>query len=425
MPPKIVIVGGGAAGLPLATRLGNTLGKRRQAEIILVDPQASHIWKPRFHELATGALDSDLDAINYRLHGVRHHYYFEQGAMQSLCRAEKVITLQAMLGDHGEEVLPERRVHYDYLVIALGSQIHDFGVQGVRDYCYCLDSRDQATRFRGEFVNLCMRANYHNQPLSIAIVGAGPTGVELSAALLNAVDQLKRYGLRYLNRTHLQVRIIEAAPRILGGLRDRVCDAVHAELTQLGITVSTDTTIKQVAPGCFTTADGEMIKADMLVWAAGVLAPSLLSDLDGLASNKVHQLLVGDSLQTTQDSAIFALGDCCALDNGQRIPPTAQLAQQMADHAIVALKKLLTNQPLPTFRFNDHGALISLSNYDSVGYISSVLGRGVFIEGWLAKRMYVWVYRLHQARLLGWPSMLLLLLAGRFNRLARPGLKLH
>jgi NADH dehydrogenase len=422
---KILIVGGGAAGLPLATRLGNKLGKHKRAEITLVDPQHSHIWKPRFHELATGIMDADLDALDYRLHGVRNHYHFEQGAMSALARDKKHIVLRPLLDKRGIEILPERQLDYDYLVIALGSRTNDFGVKGVHDHCYCLDSRQQAERFRSAFINQCLHADYYNQPLTIAIVGGGPTGVELSAELLSAVDNLKRYGLRHLQRHHLNVHIIEAAPHLLNGLPERVSIATKKELAKLGVIIHTDTQITAVDKHAFTTATGETIKADLLVWAAGVLAPPMLSELAGLETNRINQLLVNESLQTTNDPAIFALGDCATMTSEHSAPPTAQAAQQMAEHTAHTLQRLLAGDTAQAFRFDSRGVLISLANYDSVGSLRTLLGGHVFIEGWLAKRAYISTYRIHQAKLFGWPRTLLLLLAGSFSRLARPGLKLH
>lgn len=424
MSTKIIIVGGGAAGLPLATRLGKTLGKRNKAQITLVDTQTSHIWKPRFHELATGSLDSDLDAINYRLHGVRNHYYFAQGAMVSVCRDTKTVTLAPIYDEANDEILPQRQLPYDYLVIALGSRANPFGVSGVYDHCHRLDTREQAEHFRNTFIAKCLRADYYDEPISVAIVGGGPTGVELSAELLNSVDQLKSYGLRRLNRSHIQVCIIEAASTILNGLPERICQATTTELKSLGVTIRTNITVSQVDAGVLTTAAGEMVKADMLVWAAGILAPPMLKDI-GLETNRINQLIVKPTLQTTDDPTIFALGDCSFVNDEQKIAPTAQAAQQMADHTAVAIKQLLNNGTLPIFTFRNHGALISLASYDSIGYLSTVLGRNMFIEGWLARHMYISVYRLHQAKLFGWPRTLLLLLAGRFNRLVRPNLKLH
>ncbi|MFT6157434.1 MAG: NADH dehydrogenase, partial [Neolewinella sp.] len=164
---NIVVVGGGAGGLPLVTKLGKTLGKRGKAKITLVDASPSHIWKPRFHEVATGAIDSDLDAVDYRAHAHQNHYNFAKGRMSGLDRDKKDIILEPVMTSTGQEILPERRIPYDYLVITVGSLGNDFNTTGVRDHCLFLDTREQADRFHERFLNHCSNADYYNDTLSV------------------------------------------------------------------------------------------------------------------------------------------------------------------------------------------------------------------------------------------------------------------
>ena len=166
--PKIVVVGGGAGGLPLVTQLGRKLGKFGHADITLVDASSVHVWKPRFHEVATGAIDADLDAVDYRAHARLNHYRFEPGSMTWVDKDKRAITLAPITDAQGEEVLPERKIYYDYLVIAVGSQSNDFGTPGVRDHCLFMDTRAQAERFRERFMNTCLHANYRDEPVSVA-----------------------------------------------------------------------------------------------------------------------------------------------------------------------------------------------------------------------------------------------------------------
>lgn len=426
--PRIVIVGGGAGGLPLATRLGRRLGRRNRALISLVDSNMSHIWKPRFHEVATGAIDADLDALDYRAHARGHHYQFEPGTLSGLDRSRGELILAPLHDRGGHEVLPERRLGYDWLVLAIGSQGNDFNTPGVREHCLFLDSREQADRFHERFLNLCLAANHCGGAVSIAIVGAGATGVELAAELHHAVELLHRYGHRELHRKQLHVTVLEAGPRILPALNERVAAAAHARLEDLGVTVRTDTAVAEARGDGFITRDGEVIHADLLVWAAGIRAPAVLAELE-LSVNRLNQILVTPTLQARDDARILVIGDCaaCALDDsGRLVPPRAQSAQQMARCAATNLEHLLAGKPPRPFRYRDRGSLVSLSEYTSVGTLMGNLHGGqLFIEGWLARRMYISLYRLHQAALYGWPRTLLLLAAGRFNRLLRPRLKLH
>lgn len=425
MSMRIVIVGGGAGGLPLATYLGRSLGKKGEAHISLVDGGTSHIWKPRYHEVATGAIDADLDAVDYRAHAHQNHYHFALGTLSDIDRQARELVLAPLLDGEGDEVLPERRLAYDYLVLAVGSIGNDMGVPGVMEHCLFLDNRLQADRFHEQFLNHCLSANYRDQPISIAIVGGGATGVELAAELHHAVSLLKLYGHEKLDRSRLNVRLLEAGPRLLPGLKQELSSNAQRQLENMGVTVNLETMVKEVQEGVMLTKDGQRIEAGLLVWAAGIKASPLLARL-GLETSKLGQLKVDEYL-CSADPRIFAMGDCCACPMGDKtVPPRAQAAQQMAQHLAKSFRRIHQGESPRPFRYRDRGSLVSLSEYAAVGQVMSNLrGGNFFVEGWMARMMYISLYRLHQAALYGWPRTLMLLLAGRFNRLLRPRLKLH
>ena len=441
MTARILVIGGGAGGLPLATLLGRRLGRSSKADVILVDSNSVHVWKPRFHEVATGAIDADLDAVDYRAHARLNGYRFEPGTLISADLDLRSVTLGRINDPQGREVLPERQLQYDYLVLAIGSRSNDFGTPGVAEHCLFIDSRQQADRFRETFQNACLQANYHHRRLSVAIVGGGATGVELAAELHHAIAMLKLYGHDQLDRELLDVQVIEGAPRILPVLSERVSLAATERLQTLGVTVRTATTVARAEAGAFVTkvvsgdgstsnTDGERISADILVWAAGVKASDLLPRINGLHCNRLNQVEVEDNLLARGQQRVFVLGDCAACQPAgmeRPVPPRAQAAQQMAHHLAGELERLLMfERPPRPFHYHDNGSLVSLSRYSSIGMLMGNLkGGNYFVEGWLARIMYVSLYRLHQATLYGWPRMLMLLLAGKFSRLVRPRLKLH
>jgi NADH dehydrogenase len=428
--PRILVVGGGAGGLPLVTLLGRKLGRDGRADITLVDNNTFHVWKPRFHEVATGAIDADLDAVDYRAHARLNNYRFVLGAMTSVDPQQQTVTLAPLCGKDGEEILPQRTLDYDYLVLAIGSQSNDFGTPGVREHCLFMDSRQQADRFRERFLNACMQANFASRKLSIAIVGGGATGVELAAELHHAVSMLKLYGHEHLDRAMLDVHIIEAAPRILPVLSERVSTAATERLQNLGVHVHTGVMVERAEDGVFITRDHGRIEADLLVWAAGVKVNEIVAAIPGLQINRINQVETETNLRAKGQERIFVIGDCagCQLPEMERpIPPRAQSAQQMAHHLAKEFPRLLMfgREPRP-FQYKDHGSLVSLSNYSSVGMLMGNLkGGNFFVEGWLARIMYISLYRMHQAALYGWPKTLLLLIAGKFSRMVRPRLKLH
>ena len=433
MSHRILIVGGGAGGLELATRLGRTLGKRGQAQITLIDANLTHIWKPLLHEVAAGSLNSSEDELNYVAQAKWNHFEFQLGRMCGLDRAAREITLAATRDEQGEVLMPERRLGYDSLVIAVGSTTNDFGTAGAAEHCLFLDTRAQAERFHQQLLNHYLRAHAGQgdsaEQISVAIVGAGATGVELAAELHHAAHELAAYGLDSIRPENMRITLIEAGPRVLPALPERIGKPVHQTLEKLGVTVLTGAAVSQVTRDALHTAQGQVIPASLKVWAAGIRAPGFLKDIDGLESNRINQLQVRPTLQTTRDDAIFAFGDCAACpqpgEDGRNVPPRAQAAHQQASMLAKSLKLRIEGKPLPEYRYRDYGSLISLSTFSAVGNLMGNLTGSVMLEGWLARMFYVSLYRMHQIALYGMTRTLLMMLADRIGRSTEPRLKLH
>lgn len=433
MSHRIVIVGGGAGGLELATRLGRKLGKSGAARIILVDANLTHIWKPLLHEVAAGSLNSSEDELNYVAQAKWNHFEFQLGRMSDLDRAGKSITLAPTLDDDGQVLMPERRITYDSLVIAVGSTTNDFGTPGAAEHCIFLDTRAQAERFHRRMLSHYLRAHANESEdgskIDIAIVGAGATGVELAAELHHAAKQLAAYGLNRIRPEDMRITLIEAGPRVLPALPERIARPVHKTLEKLGVTVLTGAAVSEVTADGLKTADGNFIPASLKVWAAGIRAPGFLKDLDGLESNRINQLQVRPTLQTTLDDDVFAFGDCAACPQpgteGRNVPPRAQAAHQQASLLSKSLRLKISAQPLPEYHYRDYGSLISLSSFSAVGNLMGNLTGSVMLEGWLARVFYVSLYRMHQMALYGVPRTLLLMLSDRIGRSTEPRLKLH
>ncbi|WP_434360300.1 NAD(P)/FAD-dependent oxidoreductase [Parasalinivibrio latis] len=427
---KIVVVGGGAGGLELATKLGRTLGRKRRATVTLVDRKSSHLWKPLLHEVATGSLDEGVDALSYRAHARNHHFDFQLGSLCGIDRDKKTITLAAMEDEDGDLLMPEREISYDILVMAIGSRSNDFNTAGVREHCIFLDSPEQANRFRNEMNNafLKLHALGGKGEVEIAIVGGGATGVELSAELHNAIKELHNYGFGDLDSSKLKVTLVEAGERILPALPPRISGAAHQELVKLGVNVRTGTMIVKADEQGLHTKDGDLIRAKIMVWAAGIKAPDFLKDFGGLETNRINQLVVKPTLQTTNDDDIFVIGDCasCVQEDGSFVPPRAQSAHQMASRCFSNIVAKITDREMKPYIYKDHGSLVSLSRFSTVGSLMGNLTRGsMMVEGRIARIVYISLYRLHQIALHGYLKTSLIMLVGRINRVLRPNLKLH
>lgn len=429
--PSIVVVGGGAGGLELVARLGRKLGKRGKARITLIDSEATHVWKPLYHELATGVLNSNLDEVSFQGHASNHHYRFVRGRMNGLDRENKVIRLAPLTNDKGEEILPQREVSYDYVVLALGSVANDFGTQGVKQHCYFIDTARQAEDFRRAMLNKFLQINdassREQRELVIGVVGGGATGVELAAELDKASTMLHTYGYTDLEHSRLKIHLIEMAERILPPLSEKVSRRVHKELEEIGIEVHVNTAIECVTDQGLQTKDGQFIKTDLSVWAAGIKAPEWLKEL-GLTTHKSNAVCVEQTMQSVDDPSVFALGDCarCPQGDDKAVPPRAQAAHQQAKHLAKGLAGLLKGKPLQPFVFEDRGSLVSLADYDAVGSLMGGLARrGLFVEGFMAKMAYASLYRMHQVTIHGWLRTMLTMIADGFHYYLKPRMKLH
>lgn len=427
---RIVVVGGGAGGLELATKLGRTLGRKRRASVTLVDRNGSHLWKPLLHEVATGSLDEGVDALSYRAHAKNHHFDFQMGSLDGIDRERKVISLSEIKDESNDLLIPSREIEYDILVLAIGSKSNDFNTPGVKENCIFLDSPEQAHRFRKEMNNLFLKlhAKHGEGKVDIAIVGGGATGVELSAELHNAIKELHTYGFEDLDSSKLNVNLVEAGERILPALPPRISSAAHSELTKLGVNVRTATMVTQADEQGLITKDGERIPAQLMVWAAGIKAPDFMKDIAGLETNRINQLVVKDTLQSTRDDEIYVIGDLasCQQKDGSFVPPRAQAAHQMASLAYRNIVAQINGHTLKSYTYKDHGSLVSLSRFSTVGSLMGNLTKGsMIIEGRIARIVYISLYRMHLVALHGCFKTGLMMLVGRINRVLRPNLKLH
>ncbi|HEX8596203.1 MAG TPA: NAD(P)/FAD-dependent oxidoreductase [Pseudomonas sp.] len=432
MTHRIVIVGGGAGGLELATRLGKTLGKKGTASITLVDANLTHIWKPLLHEVAAGSLNSYEDELNYVAQAKWNHFQFQLGRMTGLDRKQRQLHLAATLDENGQELVPARSLDYDSLVISVGSTTNDFNTKGAAQHCLFLDTRQQAEKFHQQLLNHYLRAHAGQteitEEITVAIVGAGATGVELAAELHNAAHELAAYGLGRIKPENLRITLIEAGPRVLPALPERIGGPVHTTLEKLGVTVLTNAAVSEVTADSLITASGQVIPATLKVWAAGIRAPVFLHELDGLESNRINQLQVRTTLQTTRDDNVFAFGDCAACPqkgSDRNVPPRAQAAHQQASLLVKSLRLRIEGKPLPDYKYTDYGSLISLSKFSAVGNLMGNLMGSVMLEGWLARMFYISLYRMHQMALYGTFRTLMLMLGSRIGKGTEPRMKLH
>jgi len=426
---KIVIVGGGAAGIELATKLGHKLGKKGAAEVTLIDATTTHIWKPLLHEVAAGTLD-ESEQVEYLAQAHRSHFRFRLGKMEGLNRANKEIYVSPTINDAGEELIPRRTFSYDTLVMSVGSVSNTFNIKGVAEYCLFLDTTSQAFKFQKQLFesyikNYIGKERSNVKPLSIAIVGAGATGVELAAQLHEVTNVLAIYGLN--ETSNVKLTIIEAATRLLPALPDKLALATQDQLVKLGVDLKLGRRVIEVTPEGITTHDGEFIEANIKVWAAGIKAPDWIKNLDGLETNHINQLIVDSTLKTNDDD-IFSVGDCAACawpGHKGNVPPRAQAAHQQATAVGKTIINRLQGGKPVEFVYYDYGSLVSLGNYTTVGNLMGNLMGTVSIGGLIAKIVYISLYKMHQIAIHGYFRTAMLTLSNAFRRSVYIKIKMH
>jgi NADH dehydrogenase len=434
-PHHIIVVGGGAGGLELATRLGDRLGRRKRASITLIEKSRTHVWKPRLHEIAAGSLDVARTEVDYLAQGHWHSFQFRYGEMTGIDRAGKRVHLAATFDENGRQITPQRSFGYDTLVIAIGSVGNDFGTPGVTQHAIMLDTPEQAQRFNRRLINACVGAFAQLEPirpgqLHVTIIGAGATGTELAAELHKTARDLIAFGLDKIDPDRdVKITLVEAADRILPALPESIANRTRDVLRKLHVDIKTKARVTEVTAEGVKLADGAFIRSELVVWAAGVRGPDVLARLDGLEVSRSNQLVVRPTLQTTRDDSIFALGDCAYLvPPGQMrpVPPRAQAAHQQASHVAAQLQRRLRREPLRPYVYRDFGSLVSLGKSQAFGTLMGFApGWSLFVQGAVARLMYRSLHKLHEAALHGFGKVLLDTLAHALARRTEPQVKLH
>jgi NADH:ubiquinone reductase (H+-translocating) len=424
-PHHVVVVGGGIAGLEIASKLPQA-DQRQAISVTLIDRELAYVWKPMLHMIAAGTSDVFQQQTNYIAQARDRRFVFQPGELMGVDRNSRHVHLGPVTAQDGRILMPARSIPYDTLILAIGSQANDFGTPGVSIHCHTIDSRTQAMAFNGEIRTRLLESLATKGTLTIAVVGGGATGVELAAEMIQLSEIVAFYGATGFP-SQVKVVLVESGPRLLAAFPEQVALAARDRLEKLGITVVTGARVVASEAAGLRLQDGTLIEADMQVWAAGVKAPGVVAAIEGLEVSRNGQLVVTPTLQTTRDPGVFAVGDCSSLPlsaEGRPLPPTAQVAHQQAAHLIRHLPAWLGGGELPPFRYREFGSLVSLGGYGAYGSLGQFgLFSNGFIKGRVAQLGHVMLYRSHQARLHGFWRGNLLWLADTINSYVRPRLR--
>ena len=426
----IVIVGGGVAGIHLATKLGRAFRSRPAVSVKLVDATLTHVWKPSLHEFAAGSRGMGDDEVSFLSHSMKNNYQFRLGYFSGVDTEKQVVILDPVMDDVGKPIAPGRALSYDTLILAIGSVCSDLGIPGVSEHCLFLDNPKQAQSLHREFLNLCLRYDSGALPgradsIDIAIVGGGATGVELAAELREATH----HGIDTLiPPERVRISVIEASERLVPGLPERLSRAVRRELERLNINVYLNSRVTRLTRHGIILNDDKTIDAHLKIWAAGISAPDELKSLRQFEHDRIGRIKVERTLRAIGFDNIFVLGDsayCPWTDENTPVPPRAQAAIQQAAFMVGQVRLRLTDRPLLEFKYRDRGSLVSISDHSAVGTLMGKALGVITFEGRLARWAYLSLYQMHLLSVLGIMKTIYLSIAGFFASRTRPRLKLH
>ncbi|MFT4412963.1 NAD(P)/FAD-dependent oxidoreductase [Fredinandcohnia humi] len=399
--PKIVILGAGYGGLTTTVRLQKTLGVN-EADITLINKNDYHYETTWLHEASAGTLHHDR--VRYEVEGVidRSKVKFVKGTVTSINREEKRV------------ILEDGEYEYDYLVIALGGESETFGIKGIKEYAFTISNVNSSRQIREhieyQFATYSSEEEKSDERLTIVVGGAGFTGIEFLGELGNRIPELCR---EYdIDQNKVRVICVEAAPSALPGFDPELVEYAVNHLERKGIEFKIGTAIKECKPdGIVVGKDDQVeeIKANTVVWAAGVRGSSII-EAAGFEAMR-GRVKVDPYLRVPGHEDVFVVGDCSLVINeeiNRPYPPTAQIAMQQGALCAKNIAVLVRGQgEMSEFVFDNKGSVCSLGEDDAIGV---VFGRKI----WGARAAFMKKVIDNRALfVIGGPS--LVLKKGKFN----------
>ena len=369
--PKVVILGAGFGGLTAARALD------RIADVTLVDRHNFQTFLPLLYQVSTAGLAADHVAYPIRGALRKTKVKFRMGSPISVDHKNKSVKLDS------SELLD-----FDYLIVALGSATNDFGITGVADNTLGMKTVNEALAIRSEimrrFEDLCRFED--ETKFSIAVIGGGPTGVEMAGA----IAELKRGPLTSDNAAaarNIDVYLVEAGSRVLPALSPKLSERTKKDLEKLGVKVLTNAAVKEVKPRQIIFADGKTIPSEVTVWAAGVQGEPAMKKLS--IPSESGRIVVEPTLQVTNYPDIFAIGDIAGAKgkDGRFLPMVAPVAMQQARFVAKQIERLSKNQALEKFSYVDKGSMATIGRHKAVVEV-----KGIRIGGALAWYMWLWLH---------------------------------
>jgi NADH dehydrogenase len=407
--PKVVIVGGGFAGLKLAMSLRNSL-----FQVILLDKNNYHQFQPLFYQVATAGLEPS--AISFPLRKIFHdtaNMSFRMAEAEGVDPAEK-----RLYTDIGY-------IDYDYLVLAMGADTNYFGAKNIEYYSSPMKTVSEALYIRNKIISNYERAitiptmEDRKSLMNMVIVGGGPTGVELAGAMAELRNNVFPKDYPELSFKNMKVVLIEAGPKLLGAMSEQAQHHALRYLEELGVEVFLSTKVLDYDGQVVSIEGKEPIQTQTLLWAAGI-KPNRIEGFDPTQYAGNGRMLVNEYNQLIGSEGVFVLGDQCLLPGGdfpKGHPQVAQVAIQQAKNLSKNIFRIRNNQELIPFKYKDLGSMATVGRKLAVVDLPFFSFQGLF--AWLT-----WLF-VHLMAILGVKNKLIIFLDWSWNYLSfDPSLRL-
>ncbi|GGD48917.1 NAD(P)/FAD-dependent oxidoreductase [Pseudoxanthomonas indica] len=390
----VVIVGGGFGGLWATRALADA-----DVRITMIDRHNHHLFQPLLYQVATAGLSAPDIAAPLR------HILRRQGNVEvRLAEVERIEPLarRVHLGDGSE-------IAFDFLILASGATHAYFGNDAWAAHAPGLKTLDDALHLRRHLLLAFERAEADPDPaaraawLNFAVVGGGPTGVELAGTLAEIARHTLRNEFRHIDPGQARVRLIEAGPRVLASFPDDLSARARRQLERLGVEVSTGTPVSDITSAGYRLG-GEFVAARTVIWAAGVAASPLGRCL-GAPLDRAGRVHVEADLSVPDLPHVFVVGDLASVDSdGKPVPGVAPAAKQMGRHAARMIRARLSNRPSTPFRYRDFGNLATIGRMAAVVHWRRLKLSGLLAWWfWLAAHVFFLIgFRNRLVVLLNW-----------------------
>ena len=355
--PRVVIIGAGFAGLWAARTLSHS-----QTDVLVLDRNNYHTFFPLLYQVAAGELEAEdiVYPVRSILRGQQNIRFLMNEVTEINLAAKQVKTT-----DH---VFP-----YDFLVLAIGSTSHFFGVTGAAEYAFQLKTLEQAIALRNHILFRFERALCETDPerrrqmLTFAIVGGGPTGVEFAGALAELIRGPLAKNYQALDPREMRVLLLEATDRLLASFPERLGIYAAKRLAKMGVEVHLQAAVSQITPDCVRLKDEITIPLETVIWTSGVRGASFNAELPTIRNGQVKVLT---TLQTPDHPEVYVIGDLAFMEeDGRSLPMLAPVATQQGEAAARNIIRQANGQaPLP-FHYHDRGTMVTIGRNAAIAYV--------------------------------------------------------